>query len=150
METNDELYSELLLDLYRHPLNKKKLVDFDASFSEYNPLCGDRVELFLKFDASDRLINIGFQGEGCAISQAAVSILTEQVKGKNKQEINELSTTTMLELIGLKNLNPTRLRCALLGLKTIQQALQQPLKQKPAALKRPGGDERTPFSGAAA
>ena len=123
METNDELYSELLLELYRHPFNKKKLADFDANFSEYNPLCGDRVELFLKFDAGDRLTDVGFQGEGCAISEAATSLLTEHIKGKTRSEIENLSSAALLELLGLKNLNPTRLRCALLGLKAMQHSL---------------------------
>jgi nitrogen fixation NifU-like protein len=126
METDQELYSELLLDLYRHPLNKKKLVDFDANFSEFNPLCGDRVELFLKFNADGKLADIGFQGEGCAISQASVSLLTEHVKGKTKEEIQAITAESLLNLLGLKNLNPTRLRCALLGLKTIQQSVLTP------------------------
>jgi nitrogen fixation NifU-like protein len=124
MEIGQEMYSELLLDLYRHPLNKKQLADFDINSVEFNPLCGDKVELFLKFDASDRLEAIGYQGEGCAISQAATSLLTEHVKGKTKQEIQALTGETLLDLLGLKNLNPTRMRCALLGLAAVQKALK--------------------------
>ncbi len=124
MDTDQELYSELLLDLYRHPLNKKRPAVFDISFVEFNPLCGDKVELFLKFDAGDRLEDIGYQGDGCAISQAATSLLTEHVKGKTKQEIEQLTGETLLDLLGLKNLNPTRMRCALLGLKALQHSLK--------------------------
>ncbi len=123
METSDELYSEFLLDLYRNPLNKKRLADFDATGLEFNPLCGDHTELFLKFDSADRLTDIGFQGEGCAISQAATSLATEHVKGKTKQQIKEFDGEKLLELMGLKKLNPTRLRCALLGLTAIKKSL---------------------------
>ncbi len=124
MTPSESVYSELLLDLYRHPLNKKRLAVFDISFIEFNPLCGDKVELFLKFDAGGRLEDIGYMGDGCAISQAATSLLTEHIKGKTKQEIQALTGETLLDLLGLKNLNPTRMRCALLGLKALQQSLK--------------------------
>lgn len=124
MTPSESVYSELLLDLYRHPLNKKRPAVFDISFIEFNPLCGDKVELFLKFDAGGRLEDIGYMGDGCAISQAATSLLTEHIKGKTKQEIQALTGETLLDLLGLKNLNPTRMRCALLGLKALQQSLK--------------------------
>jgi nitrogen fixation NifU-like protein len=120
---NDELYRETILELYRNPKNKKILEDFTVYQKENNPLCGDEVELFLKFDTNGKLIDIGFQGEGCAISQAGVSMLTEFIKGKTEKELQTITGEDVLLMLGLQNLNPTRLRCALLGLKTLQKAL---------------------------
>lgn len=120
---NDELYRETILELYRNPKNKKILADFSAHQTETNPLCGDEVELFIKFDERQKLIDIGFQGEGCAISQAGVSLLTEHIKGKTKEELQAITSEEVLVMLGLTNLNPTRMRCALLGLKTLQRAL---------------------------
>ena len=116
---DEELYKETILELYRNPHNKKIVEDFNAYQKENNPLCGDEIELFLKFDSDDKLIDIGFQGEGCAISQAGVSLITEYVKNKTKVELQKITADHILVLLGLKNLNPTRLRCALLGLKTL-------------------------------
>jgi nitrogen fixation NifU-like protein len=120
---NDELYRETILELYRNPKNKKILENFSLYQKQDNPLCGDEVELFLKFDDQKKLVDIGFQGEGCAISQAGVSILTEHIKGKTKEEIQVITGEEVLNMLGLTNLNPTRMRCALLGLKTLQKAL---------------------------
>jgi nitrogen fixation NifU-like protein len=119
----DDLYRETILELYRNPKNKKILDDFNAYQKEHNPLCGDEVELFLKFDTENKLRDIGFQGEGCAISQAGISLLTEYIKNKTKEELKTITGEQVLVMLGLKNLNPTRLRCALLGLKTLQKAL---------------------------
>jgi nitrogen fixation NifU-like protein len=121
---NDELYRETILELYRNPKNKKILEDFSNYQKENNPLCGDEVELFLKFDNDEKLIDIGFQGEGCAISQAGVSMLTEYIKGKTKEELQTITGEELLNLLGLTSLNPTRMRCALLGLKTLQKSLE--------------------------
>lgn len=122
---NDELYHETILELYRNPKNKKILDDFTLYQKETNPLCGDEVGLFLKFDDQDKLVDIGFQGEGCAISQAGISILTEHIKHKNKHELERLTGEEVIGMLGLKNLNPTRMRCALLGLHTMQRALKK-------------------------
>jgi nitrogen fixation NifU-like protein len=119
----DSLYHELILELNRNPLNKKILADFNAYQKEQNPLCGDEVELFLKFDEQNVLIDVGFQGEGCAISQAGVAMLTKHILGKTKDELQNITGEQLLAMLGLTNLNPTRMRCALLGLKTMQKAL---------------------------
>ena len=116
----DNLYHELLLDLYRHPLNKKIPESYDWRHKEFNPLCGEEVELFLKYDG-EKLVEIGWQGDGCALSQAGASVLTETAKGKNKTELAEMKADYILEQLGLANLNPTRQRCALLALKTLQK-----------------------------
>jgi nitrogen fixation NifU-like protein len=120
----DELYRETILELYRNPEHKKILADFNAYQKEQNPLCGDEVELFLKFDEQNVLVNVGFQGEGCAISQAGVAMVTKHILGKTRAELQNITGEQLLTMLGLTNLNPTRMRCALLGLKTMQKALQ--------------------------
>ncbi len=117
----DTIYQELILDLNRNPLNKQKLSDFDVCVKESNPLCGDQAELFIKYDNNGKVENVGFQGNGCAVSQAALSVLTEQIKGKTKDEILALTPNDLQSLLGLQNLNPTRLRCLSLGLKALQK-----------------------------
>lgn len=120
----DSLYHELILDLYRHPLNKVKPDMFNISYKENNPLCGDYVEYFI--DLNDNQIKkIGWLGEGCAISQAAASLLSDFVKGKTREEIQGISEKEVLQLLNLKDLNPTRLRCATLPLVAIQKGLEK-------------------------
>lgn len=124
----DPLYHELILDLNRHPLNKKELKDFDFHHRENNPLCGDTVEIFIKFDGN-KIAEISWQGEGCAISTASASLLTDYLKNENKSEIKKMNQTKILKLLGLREINPTRLRCALLGLKALQQCNNVTMKQ---------------------
>ncbi len=119
----NEVYKELILELNRHPLNKKKLSDFDVRHKETNPLCGDEIELFIKFDANDKVADVGFQGAGCAITQASASLLTDYIKGKSRAELKNITAETMTEMLGLPQLNPTRLRCLLLALKALQKSL---------------------------
>lgn len=119
----DTLYTDILLDLYRHPLNKQPLSDFNAHYQENNPLCGDQIELFIKFDADDTVSAIGWTGDGCAISQASASVVTEHVKTKSKMQIEKITSDEVLGMLGLKNLNPSRMRCALLALEAIHNSL---------------------------
>ena len=119
----DNLYSDILLDLYRHPLNKQPLGKFDVHTKEANPTCGDEVEIFIKFDKKDKISNIGWQGEGCAISQTATSLLTDYVKGKKKQDIKKIDKDKILKMLGLEKINPTRMRCALLSLQALNNAI---------------------------
>ncbi len=118
----DSLYTEIILDLYKHPLNKKPLADFNLSHQENNPVCGDQVELFFKFDDSGKLIDVGWQGAGCAISQVGASLLTDYIKDKTKTELKNLTTDEIKKLLDIE-LNATRLRCYLLGLMALQKAL---------------------------
>lgn len=119
----DALYQEFILDLYKHPLNKTVLNSFDVQHKEHNPLCGDVVELFIKFNKQNKISDIGWQGDGCAISQASTSLLTDHVKGKSKKELSKMTNDDMTELLGLKNLNPTRLRCATLALEALKKCI---------------------------
>lgn len=115
------IYGEQIIDLYRHPLNQGKLSHPTVSFRAFNPLCGDdvTVDILLKKAV---VKDIRHRGNGCAISQASISLLTELSKEKNKKEIMGFSTDTVVELLGV-SLGPVRLKCALIGLEAIQKAL---------------------------
>ncbi len=119
----EKLYHEALLDLYRHPLNKTRLDNFNAMQTEHNPLCGETVEIFIQSSPGGQVADIGWQGDGCALSQAGASVATEQCKQKSAGEIKNLSTDTILNLLGLANLNPSRQRCVGLALAAIKNAL---------------------------
>jgi len=114
----------MILELYRNPLNKKVILKYDARAKESNPTCGDVIEIFVQFDSEGRVKDIGHQGQGCAISQAAVSLLTEEVKGKTKKEIQGFSEKHMLDLLGIP-ISHTRMKCAMLGRNTLLKTVEQ-------------------------
>lgn len=121
----DELYRENILEHFKEPRNYGMLKDADVSHKENNPVCGDEIEIALKFDKKNKskLAEIKFQGRGCAVSQATASILTEEVKGKETKQIQKLDSTDIIEMIGIP-LSPTRLKCAMLSLDTLKNAIQ--------------------------
>lgn len=119
--SEDSLYKEVILDLYKNPLNKKVLLQYDVMQKEFNPSCGDEIEIQIKFD-SEKIIDIGHRGVGCAISQAAVSLLTEEVKGKTKEEVKNLTEKDIIEMLQIP-ISHTRIKCATLGLKTVKKCL---------------------------
>ena len=117
----DELYRDFILDHYRNPRNAGTLEAPDATFEDTNPLCGDKIRMDVKLH--DGVVSeVKFRGRGCAISQASASLLTEEVKGKTLAEVNRLGKEDVLANLGI-NISPTRLKCALLGLKVLKQAL---------------------------
>ncbi len=116
------LYREELLEHYRNPLNFGKLSDFTASAKQANPFCGDDVEIFVLLD-KNRVVNIGFEGKGCAISMAGASMLTERAKGKTKEELTKFSQKDMLALLGIE-VSETRKKCALLALSVLKDCLE--------------------------
>ena len=116
---NSDMYREQIIDLYEHPLNYGELDEFDFSYEEDNPLCGDVVRIDVKLDETGRVADIRWTGEGCAISQAAASLLTEEIKGKSLEEIRAFSGDTLLELVGVP-LSMARVKCALLSLKVLK------------------------------
>ena len=115
------LYQQELLDHYRHPRNYGTLADADASTETLNPSCGDAVSIQIKV-AENRIPEIKFQGKGCVISQAAASMLTERALNKPIEEVEAFTKDDMLALVGIP-LGPNRLRCALLALEALHQAL---------------------------
>lgn len=117
----DTLYKEELLEHYREPQNFGKLVDFTISSRQTNPLCGDDVELFVQIK-KNTISAISFQGNGCAVSIAATSVLTQYSKGKSKDELTRFSESDMLNLLGIE-VSETRKKCALLALSVLKDCL---------------------------
>jgi nitrogen fixation NifU-like protein len=116
---SDDIYREIILDHYRNPRNKGKLSDADVSIHDSNPLCGDEIDIHLKVE-EDKIKDIKFEGRGCAISQASASMLTEMIIDKPLNTIKDLTKEDILENIGLMNLGPARIKCALLSLKVLK------------------------------
>jgi nitrogen fixation protein NifU and related proteins len=121
----DQLYREVILDHYKNPRNHGTIENPDAHAEGKNPLCGDETEIFVKFGTDGATIeDIKFSGRGCAISQAATSMLTEMVKGRQASEVATMTRDDILEEVGIP-LTPVRLKCALLGLTTLKVALHR-------------------------
>lgn len=116
---SDDIYREIILDHYRNPRNKGKLPDADISTHDSNPLCGDEIDIHMKI-FGDKITDVKFEGRGCAISQASASMLTEMVMNKPLTNIKDIAKTDILENIGLTNLGPARVKCALLALKVMK------------------------------
>lgn len=117
-----DLYAENILDHYKNPRNKGKLKAPALSKEGANPLCGDQITLYLEIK-DNKIKKITFDGIGCAISQAAASMLTEELTGKTLDEAKKITKEDMLKLLGVE-IGPTRLKCALLALSTLQEALK--------------------------
>jgi nitrogen fixation NifU-like protein len=125
MSEFDQLYREVILDHYKNPRGHGLLEDPDAQAEGQNPLCGDEVSIYVAFgEDGDTIDEIKFSGRGCAISQAATSMLTEMVKGRSATEVATLPKDELLDEIGIP-LTPVRLKCALLGLSTLKLALHK-------------------------
>ncbi|MFN2469370.1 MAG: Fe-S cluster assembly sulfur transfer protein SufU [Gaiellaceae bacterium] len=120
----DQLYREVILDHYRNPRGHGTLEGADAEAEGQNPLCGDEVSVFVNFSADGAIEEIRFDGRGCAISQAATSMLVELVRGRNANEVAMLSKDELLDELGIP-LSPMRLKCAMLGLTTLKVALHK-------------------------
>jgi len=116
-----DIYRENILDHYRNPRNYGKLLKPDITQIGDNPLCGDSISIQIQV-SRDKLTEIRFTGKGCAISMAATSMLTEHVQEMNLSDLRKLSKDDILELLGT-TLSPTRLKCALLPVKTLQVAV---------------------------
>jgi nitrogen fixation NifU-like protein len=115
---SSEIYKDIILDYYRNPRNFGDLPEPDVRAKDSNPLCGDVIEMQLKIK-DGKVDDIRFKGKGCAISQASASMLTEVAKGKTLDEIKAMGKPTVLELLGIDP-GPTRIKCALLGLKVLK------------------------------
>jgi nitrogen fixation NifU-like protein len=114
---------EYILDHYKNPRNFGTIEDADLSYEEGIPSCGDVIRLDLKI-RNNKLEDIKFSGTGCAISQASVSILTENVTGKEIEDVISLTDHDMLEALG-GQVSPIRFKCALLGLTVLKKALTE-------------------------
>jgi nitrogen fixation NifU-like protein len=117
----DDFYRDFILDHYRNPRNFGHLENPDAQAEDLNPLCGDQIKFELKLDSDGRVEDVRFSGKGCAISQASASMLTEAVKGTKLEDVARLSKDVVLENVGI-GISPTRMKCAMLGLKVLKTA----------------------------
>ena len=114
------MYRDYILDHYKNPRNAGELPGATNTYHDTNPLCGDEITMSLLID--DEVVkDVRFQGRGCAISQASASILTEEIKGKTLVEVRAIDRQHILENLGIP-ISPARIKCALLGLKTLKGA----------------------------
>lgn len=114
----DDFYQQNILDHSKHPRNSGRLEQPTVSRDEVNPLCGDKLHFDLLIE-EDTVSDVRFTGRGCAISQAAASMLAEEIKGKPLAAVKQLGKDDVLDLLGIP-VGYTRLKCALLGLKAIK------------------------------
>ena len=122
MDTADQIYQENILDHYKSPRNFGKIENPSVHHHEYNPLCGDEIEIFLIIDKNKKIADVKFSGKGCAISQASASMLTEQNNGKSLDELKKLTKENILNMLGIP-ISPVRLKCALLSLDTLKNGI---------------------------
>jgi nitrogen fixation protein NifU and related proteins len=117
----DELYRDQILEHYKRPHNFGRLESFDLDYEDTNPFCGDEQHVFIKLDDEDRVLDVSFEGQGCAISTAATSLLTDELAGMTRAEILRMPKETVLDLLGIE-ISATRMKCAMLGLKVVKSA----------------------------
>jgi nitrogen fixation protein NifU and related proteins len=115
----DDMYRELIVERYKNPHYRGTLDPHDISFEDDNPLCGDHIRIDLRVDAEGLVTEAGFDGHGCAISQASADLLVESVVGKHLDEVKQINKEDLLDMLGLE-LGPVRLKCALLSLKVLK------------------------------
>ena len=127
----EELYREEIMDHYQNPRNFGHMPDADVSYHDYNPVCGDDVTMQLKME-NGLVKEAMFTGKGCAISQAAASMLTEEIAGKSVREVVVMKSDDMLRLLKI-NPGPVRIKCALLALRAVQKGIIQYEVAKTAA-----------------
>ena len=142
MSDLEELYQDMLIDHYSRPRNFRKVEGANRSVEGYNPICGDKITLYVKVDG-DLIADIGFQGSGCAISKASASMMTESLKGKSKAEADEIFESFHqmitrdpgsdfdpdeklgdLEILSGVSEFPIRVKCAVLSWHTLRAALE--------------------------
>jgi len=115
-----DIYRELILDYYRNPRNFGKLEKFDIDARDTNPLCGDEIEIQIRVGEGQKIEEIRFVGKGCAISQASASMLTELAKGKQLEWVKQVGKEDVFKMLGNPDLGPSRVKCALLGMKVLK------------------------------
>lgn len=120
----DNLYRDFILEHYRQPHNKGVLDVHDLHGADANPTCGDELSMTIQLDPShERVVDVAFDGRGCAISQASASILTDGLRGQTVDELRAMEPAAVLDALGVP-IGPARLKCALLSWKVLQGAVR--------------------------
>ena len=117
-----EMYREQIIELYKNPLNFGKLENPTNSQKEYNPLCGDEIEISI-ISENNKIKDIKFTGEGCAISMASASLITEEIKGMDFDKVKNMTLKEIINLLKIP-ISTTRIKCALLPLEAIKKAIE--------------------------
>jgi nitrogen fixation NifU-like protein len=117
----DDFYRDYILDHYRNPRNFGHLERPNVQAEDLNPFCGDVIRMELDVDDGGTVRDVRFSGKGCAISQASASMLTEGVKGMKLEDVAKLSKDVVLDNVGI-GISPTRMKCAMLGLRVLKSA----------------------------
>lgn len=118
------LYTEIIEDAYRHPAHRGSLADSTHEYEDENPLCGDVLRIQLRV-RDGRIEEASFDGRGCAISQAAAELVLDRVEGGSVDDAAGLHKDDVLEELGIPNISPARLKCALLSLHVLKAALER-------------------------
>ncbi len=124
-----DIYREIILDYYRNPRNFGKIQNPDIAQKDSNPLCGDELEMHINIK-DNKVADVKFTGKGCAISQASASMLTELIMGKDFEYVKKLTKEDIFDNLGLHDLGPARIKCALLSLKVLKYGLYSYLLEK--------------------
>lgn len=120
----NDLYREIIIDHYKNPQHKGRLDKSNFSFEDENPLCGDYLQIELKVDENQNVVEAKFDGHGCAISISAADLLLDSIIGKSIEDLKKLKKQDILDLLGIE-LSPVRLKCALLSLKVLKGAVYE-------------------------
>lgn len=118
----NSLYHAELIEHYKSPIYRRVITKPTVQFGDFNPACGDKLDVAIVLDGGT-IVEIAFQGSGCVISQAAMSMICEQVENKGIQEVLNLNGDDVLSMINI-DLGPVRMKCATLGLHVVQQAIK--------------------------
>lgn len=121
---SNDLYTDIILDHYRHPRNSGKLKRFSARVVEYNPLCGDTIHLDILFSKEGKVKDIKFLGEGCALSQASASMISEKIKNKSIKVLKKMNIKDIQKMMSLELLTSSRISCISLSLQALYNAIQ--------------------------
>jgi len=122
LKAEQRIYKENILDHYRRPRNKR-VIRKGKSARKKNPLCGDEITAYVLVD-SDKIVDIAFQGNGCAISQASMSMLTKKLVGMSPNDVRDIGQEYVLDMLNIP-IGIVRRKCAMLGLRVIQEALEE-------------------------
>ena len=123
MGMGSDMYRQQILDHYKNPRNYGELEDPDIEHVGENPMCGDTIKMFVRLaDDDETIANVSFIGDGCAISQASASMLSEELRGRSLEAVREMDRDDVIDMLGVE-LSPMRIKCAVLAEKVAQDGV---------------------------